>query len=183
VDFAAAPARPAGIVATPEEAVPAVEPTEAAGSATVGVPQATATAHRTAAGKGAHPKRAPRRRAECMASTGEVRAVGPDRYRVERDMLDRYLRDAEAAEKLGSATWHEDASGDVDGIRVLRVRCGSPLAEAGLARGDVVKSASGRDLDSMAGLLALWWRLRTEDIVTLEVVRAGQRRTLTYELV
>ncbi|MFH1470105.1 MAG: PDZ domain-containing protein [Pseudomonadota bacterium] len=133
-------------------------------------------------GSASHGRRRGRQEA-CMASTGEVRALGGGSYEVQRAMLDRYLRDTEAAEGLGSAAWHKDRQGKVDGIRVLRVRCGSPLAEAGLAKGDIVRSANGRSLDSLAGMVALWWQLRTKDRVTLELTRGGERRTLTYRLV
>jgi S1-C subfamily serine protease len=138
---------------------------------------------RTTAIQGATRSHSRGSRTTCMASTGEVQALGGGTYQVQRSMLDRYLRDEDAAASLGSAAWHKNHGGAVDGIRVLRVRCGSPLADAGLMKGDVVRSANGHALDSMAGMLALWWQLRTKDEVVLEVTHGGARRTMTYRLV
>jgi S1-C subfamily serine protease len=174
------PARPAVFTVTLPDLVPNAE---AAAPATSAAPVVATTARSTRAVPGASHGHSRGKREACMASTGEVRALGGGMYQMRRSMLDRYLRDEDAAASLGNAAWHKDRAGQVDGIRVLRVRCGSPLADAGLLRGDVVRSANGHQLDSMAGMLALWWQLRTKDQVVLEVTRGGERRTLTYRLV
>jgi hypothetical protein len=123
------------------------------------------------------------RQAQCMASSGQITATGGDRYQVERALLDHYFRDTEAAARIGSATWSRSADGEIDGIQIRRVRCGGPLEEAGLAQGDIIRSANGKRVDSMAGVIALWWQMRSKDSVKLVITRDGQRKRLRYSLV
>jgi hypothetical protein len=123
------------------------------------------------------------RKQQCMASTGQVTSTGADSYRIERAMLDYYFGHTDDAAKLGSAAWYRDESGDISGIRLRSVRCGSPVEEAGLKRGDITKAANGKRVDSLAGVIALWWQLRSKDDVKLIVIRDGQRKRLSYSLV
>jgi hypothetical protein len=123
------------------------------------------------------------RKRQCMASTGQITSTGGDSYQIERALLDYYMGNTDAAAKLGNAAWYRDDSGDIAGIRVRSVRCGSPVEEAGLKRGDIIKAANGKRVDSMAGVVALWWQLRSKDSVKLIVIRDGQRRRLNYTLV
>lgn len=141
------------------------------------------TSTKTAAKSRARGKGKDRRQQRCMASTGQVTATGANRYQVERAMLDYYIGHTDEAAQLGSAAWHRDASGDISGISVRRVRCGSPVEEAGLKQGDIIRSANGKQVDSMAGVIALWWQLRTKDSVKLVVLREGKRKRLIYSLV
>ncbi len=123
------------------------------------------------------------RRQRCMASTGQVTATSGNSYQVERALLDTYFSDTDAAAKLGSATWYRNNGGDIAGISVRSVRCGSPVEEAGLKRGDIIRSANGKRVDSMAGVIALWWQLRTKDSIKLIITRDGKRKRLNYSLV
>jgi hypothetical protein len=119
----------------------------------------------------------------CMASTGQVSATGGSSYRVERALLDYYFGHTDEAAKLGSAAWYRDEGGDIEGIRVRRVRCGSPVEEAGIKQGDIIRTANGKRVDSMAGVIALWWQLRTKDRLELRIIRDGHRKRLVYSLV
>jgi hypothetical protein len=119
----------------------------------------------------------------CMAPSGQITATGADQYQVERALLDYYFGDSEAAESIGSATWYRDERGDIAGVRIRRVRCGGPLEEAGLRQGDIIRSANGKRVDSLAGVIALWWQLRSKDSVKLQITRDGQRQRLRYTLV
>jgi membrane-associated protease RseP (regulator of RpoE activity) len=123
------------------------------------------------------------RKARCMASTGQITATGGNKYRVERALLDYYFGHTDEASRVGSATWYREDDGDIAGIRVVRVRCGGPVEEAGLKRGDIIRTANGKKVDSMAGVIALWWQLRTKDSVKLVITREGRRKRLVYSLV
>ncbi len=123
------------------------------------------------------------RKAQCMASSGQITAVGGDRYQVDRALLDYYFGHTDAAAKIGSAAWYRDDDGDIGGVRVRQVRCGGPLEEAGLRRGDIIRTANGKRVDSMTGVIALWWQLRSKDSVKLIITRDGQRKRLSYSLV
>lgn len=123
------------------------------------------------------------RKNQCMASSGQITAQGGNRYQVERALLDYYFGHTDAAAKIGSASWYRNDDGDIGGVRVRQVRCGGPLEEAGLKRGDIIRSANGKRVDSMAGVIALWWQLRSKDSVKLIITRDGQRKRLSYSLV
>jgi hypothetical protein len=124
-----------------------------------------------------------KRQQRCMASTGQISNTGGNRYQVERALLDYYMGNTDEAARLGNASWHRDDDGDINGISVRRVRCGSPVDEAGIEQGDIIRTANGKKVDSMAGVIALWWQLRTKDSVRLVVTRNGKRKRLIYSLV
>lgn len=192
LELPAAVALPVLAEPTTTEAAPTPQPTPRDDllAQTVDLPMAAAAAPTTTSARKTKGERSGRgegqsrgRQERCMASTGQVTATGADSWRIERAMLDHYFRDTDAAARLGSAAWSRDARGDIDGIRLQRVRCGSPIDEAGLQKGDVIRSANGKRIDSMAGVIALWWQLRSKDSVKLVVIRDGQRRRLSYSLV
>ncbi len=124
-----------------------------------------------------------RRGTKCMTSTGQVSQLDKNHYQIERSLLDHYFGDTDEADKLGSAAWYRDEDGDIEGIRVRRVRCGSPVEEAGLRQGDIIRAANGTRVDSIAGVISLWWQLRRKDTVRLSITRDGSRKRLRYSLV
>ncbi len=154
-----------------------------------GVPTASeaakkvAESQRTSKGKNKGEGSKKGRRQQCMASTGQVTSTGGNSYQIERALLDYYFGHTAEAEKLGSAAWYRDDDGDIAGIRIRRVRCGSPVEEAGLKQGDIIRAANGKKVDSLAGVVALWWQLRSKDNVKLVITRDGQRKRLRYSLV
>ncbi len=121
--------------------------------------------------------------ARCMASSGQVKQLGTRRFEVRRSLLDHYFRNLDLAARIGSAAWQRDEEGDIVGIRVSRVRCGGPLEEAGLQRGDVIRSFNGRTVDALADAIALWWQLRRKDSLRVVIIRDGRRQRLRYDLV
>lgn len=64
------------------------------------------------------------------------------------------------------------------GTMVDRVRPGSPAEQAGLTAGDVIVGIDGRPVTSLAMLLATLAEHRPGDVVSLDVVREGQRRAM-----
>jgi len=128
-------------------------------------------------------KKGKKRGQRCMASSGQVTELDENHYRIERDLLDHYFGDTDEAAKLGSASWYRDEDGDIEGVRVRRVRCGSPVEEAGLRKGDIIRAANGKRVDSLVGVISLWWQLRRKDTVRLTITRDGRRKRIRYSLV
>ena len=69
-----------------------------------------------------------------------------------------------------------------EGVAVLDVVEGSGAEEAGLEPGDVIVSADGELLRSVEDLLGILRNRNPGDRLELEIVRGGDRRTITVEL-
>jgi serine protease Do len=79
---------------------------------------------------------------------------------------------------LGVATEPRDGGG----LLVTKVGKETAAAEAGLAEGDVIVSMNGEALDSKDRLKELLKEMAPGDEVVLEIDRAGETQTLTFEL-
>ncbi|MEX2558546.1 MAG: PDZ domain-containing protein, partial [Pirellulales bacterium] len=82
-------------------------------------------------------------------------------------------------ESLG-VTLREDA--EQDGVMVLRIESDSPLADAGLRRGDRIVSIDGRRVGFQDELDRQIQRAESPDEVRLGVMRDGRRRTVVADL-
>lgn len=119
----------------------------------------------------------------CVAPTGRIDAVGTDTYVVDKGLIDVYADDLDAASRLAWASWHADAEGDTDGFRVRRIRCGSPLHEAGFRNGDVVHSINGKDITTIPSALLAYRRVKRKDSLRVAITRKdGSSRELRYTL-
>lgn len=79
---------------------------------------------------------------------------------------------------LGVATEPRDGGG----MRVTKLGKETAAAQAGLAVGDVIVSMNGEALDSKERLKELLKEMAPGDEVVLEIDRAGETQTLTFEL-
>jgi len=127
-------------------------------------------------------KKRRRKRRKCLEGTDDINPIGPNRYSVERDLVDYYARDLDELARLAWVSWHENEAGKVDGFLVRRVRCGSVLHEAGLRNGDVVHAVNGRQIRSLARAIPLWWQLRRRPIVHVRITRGDESMRLWYRL-
>jgi C-terminal processing protease CtpA/Prc len=71
---------------------------------------------------------------------------------------------------------------DKDGVRVISLRSGSPLAQLGLQRGDVIRAVNGCELTGLDASLACYQRLRNVRYVSVALIRAGKPVTLDLAL-
>jgi len=72
--------------------------------------------------------------------------------------------------------------GDDDGVRVLHVAKGSGAEAAGLLKGDVIVGIEGDDVNDPWDLTHKVLRGKPGDLVDVEIVRDGERQTVTAEL-
>ena len=138
------------------------------------------TAQMVAGGTTAKKKKKGRK---CVEPTGQITETSTDVYEVEKALIDGYVDDLDSAARLAWTGWHTDPEGDVDGFVVKRIRCGSPLHEAGFRNGDVVHEVNGRTIDSIPSALRAYRRLKRKDVLKVDLTRKnGTSRQMRYEL-
>ncbi|WP_324649516.1 S1C family serine protease [Georgenia sp. H159] len=102
------------------------------------------------------------------------------------DVADQLVEDGRVEHAfLGVAL--SDATAEADGItragaRIENVEPGSPAADAGLERGDVITAVDGRPVDSSAALTGYVRQYSAGEEAVLDVVRDGEVRELTAAL-
>jgi hypothetical protein len=69
-----------------------------------------------------------------------------------------------------------------DGIRIVALRPGSPLARVGVQRGDLIRAVNGCELAGVDASLECYRRLRNARYLSVSLVRAGSALTLDVGL-
>lgn len=132
------------------------------------------------AGKGKGKKRAP---GECRVDSPDIAAVGPGRYQITRDFLERYTGDLSGAESLADVWWAKNGAGEIVGFRIRKIPCKSPLREAGFKPGDVIRSVNGREIRSTGAAVKAYRALRRGDTLVVRLRRDKAWKEQTYEVV
>ncbi len=70
----------------------------------------------------------------------------------------------------------------IDGFRIVRIRPGSPFAELGLQRGDVIVKANNKQLDSYAAAMEVYEQIDRLQALELVILRNNQEKELVYEI-
>lgn len=124
-----------------------------------------------------------KRRKACLEPVSGISETGAWRYDVERDLLDNYTGNLRQASTLALTSWHR-SDGEIDGFRVKKVRCGSPLHQLGFRNGDVVHSVNGKPVTSTTQALMAFRKLRRNDRLTLLVTGwKGEHKTLRFRMI
>jgi len=100
-------------------------------------------------------------------------------YSVERSVVDHYAH-ITRYRKLGHVSWYRDDDGRKEGFKLRRIHC--DLREAGIRNGDVVTSVNGKTVRSIPQAITLYWKIRRQTRVVLEIIRRGNPMTIIYEL-
>ncbi|HCH65166.1 MAG: hypothetical protein CL927_01570 [Deltaproteobacteria bacterium] len=161
-------------------------PIASAEAATVEAPAASPAEHGAATPKESVATRSDRRRRrpqkDCRPDVPQIRATGTARWEIDRSLVDHYARNLDEANRLAYVSWARDEEGQVIGFKVKRVRCGSPLHEAGFQSGDVVTQINGRKVRTVPQALAAYVALRIKRKLHIRGIRSGQRLDLRYRL-
>jgi hypothetical protein len=161
------------IVAETVEVIP--EPVETS----VPAPAVVATSQRTRETK---KKRRNRRSRPCLDHIDSIVHVSNTRYRVEKAYVNSMARHPNEIRKLGHASWHRDDEGEIVGFRVRRIRCGSPLHQAGFRNGDIIHTVNGRSPRTVVQAIALWFKMRKKTFVRVVLTRNGEELKFRYRL-
>ncbi len=71
-------------------------------------------------------------------------------------------------------------NGKPDGLSVIHVEDGSIFSSLGLERGDIIKGVNGKAVSGPDDLVELYSNLKAGSDVSLEMLRNGESKTLTY---
>jgi general secretion pathway protein C len=115
------------------------------------------------------------------APDATIRQTGPDAFIVERAALTGAVDNTSGLLTQLRAV-PEVADGRPVGFRLFQINPESIFTRLGLRNGDVVQRVNGSTLANPASLLGFLQRLRDEPRVALDIVRAGDARTLVYDL-
>jgi general secretion pathway protein C len=72
--------------------------------------------------------------------------------------------------------------GKTVGFRISEIVPGSIFTKIGLKNGDVIQSVNSQSLDDPAKFFQLYQGLRNQRSISIDLLRGGQRETLTYEI-
>ena len=119
----------------------------------------------------------------CVEPSGLIEETKTNTYDVDKALIDTYVDDLDAAARLAWTAWHNDAAGEIDGFSVRRIRCGSPLHEAGFRNGDVVHSVNGREIQSIPDAMRAYRKVKRKDTLKVNLTRKdGSSRQLRFNL-
>lgn len=110
-----------------------------------------------------------------------IQEIGDDRWMVAQAEVEHQLQN------LGTLFTQMRAvpnmkDGAADGFRVFAIRRNSLFQKLGLKNNDVVQRVNGMDLNNPARAMGLLEELKGETRLTVDVMRNGEPRTLTYEI-
>lgn len=115
------------------------------------------------------------------ATEAKVRKIGDDRFMIGRDEVDHQL------ENLSSLFTQMRAvpsikEGQTQGFRVFAIRRGSLFQQLGLRNNDVIQRINGMELTDPGRAMGLFEELKGETRLSVDVLRGGEPRTLSYEI-
>jgi len=120
--------------------------------------------------------------ASSRAATPSARRATPQRtITVDREKIIESLTDINKVLTQASIKPHF-TDGEPDGLAFTGVRAGSIFRKVGLRNGDIVKSIDGQDIKSPEDLISLYNNLKSEDSVSLDIIRRGRERTNNIKL-
>lgn len=110
----------------------------------------------------------------------EVVALGEQKWRVERSLLDWYATHLGELERQVGVSSYRDEDGKRGGAKLYLPRC-SVLRQGGMRTGDIVRTVNGRKVNTIAQGVATWLAVRNQKTITVELTRKdGQDLVHTY---
>ncbi len=114
------------------------------------------------------------------AVTG-VRNVGPNRYEIDRSVIDSTLSDMSKI-AMDARIVPSFKNGQANGFKLFSIRPGSLYSAIGIQNGDVISRINGFEMNSPEKALELYTKLRESARVTIDLERAGQSISTEYSI-
>lgn len=112
----------------------------------------------------------------------EVQAVGPNKYVVSQDTIDRILENPEQLYTQVRVVPHKNKDGEIDGYRLSGIRRKSFFYKLGVKNGDIVHSVNGKPLTSMGAAMDAYNSLSSAKDFSFDITRRNKQQTFDYEV-
>jgi len=110
-----------------------------------------------------------------------IRRLSGDQYRIPReDLKDAFENMNQLLTQVRVVPNFKD--GEPDGFKLLSIKRGSLVHQAGLRDGDIVKRVNGIEIDSPEKAFEVYEQVKNEPLITVEVVRGASRKTFRYDV-
>ncbi|HTG00258.1 MAG TPA: type II secretion system protein N [Nitrospirota bacterium] len=114
-------------------------------------------------------------------STLGVRRLGDGRFLVDqKEVLASTENMSQILTQARALPYQEN--GKTVGFRISEITPGSIYEKIGLQNGDVIQRVNAQDVDDPAKFFQLYQGLRNERSIAIDLLRAGQRQTLNYDI-
>lgn len=114
-------------------------------------------------------------------SDDAVKKIGDDRWMVAQAEVDESVSNlSDLITQLRAVPNQEN--GKTNGFKLFAIKRGSLFQKIGLENNDVVQRVNGIDLNDPTRAMALLQELQGQTKLSVDVVRGGETRTLTYEI-
>jgi len=124
---------------------------------------------------------APVAAAAAPANGGVVRKIGDDRFLIGRAEVDHQLEQlSDLFTQMRAVPNMKD--GRTEGFRIFAIRRGSLFEQLGLLNNDVVQRINGVELTDPTRAMGLFEELKGETRLSVDVLRGGEPRSLSYEI-
>lgn len=115
------------------------------------------------------------------SADSKVRKIGDDRFMIGRDEVNHQLENLSTLfTQMRAVPSMKD--GQTQGFRVFAIRRGSLFQQLGLRNNDVVQRINGMELTDPTRAMGLFEELKGENRLSVDVLRGGEPRTLSYEI-
>ena len=122
-----------------------------------------------------------KRASKKTADSSRVRTLGDDRFLISRDEVDHQLENLSTLfTQMRAVPSMKD--GATQGFRVFAIRRDSLFQQLGLRNNDVVQRINGVELTDPTRAMGLFEELKNETRLSVDVLRGGKPRTLSYEI-
>ncbi|HET6412181.1 MAG TPA: type II secretion system protein GspC [Anaeromyxobacter sp.] len=110
-----------------------------------------------------------------------VRTVGPNRYEVDRKVIDATLTDLNQIATQARIV-PSFKNGVANGFKLFSIQPGSLYSSIGVENGDVIERVNGYDINSPEKALELYQKLRDSSHVAIDLERNGQPLRKEYTI-
>lgn len=112
---------------------------------------------------------------------GGVRAVGDGRFMVDQQAVQQSTENLSQLLTQARAVPFVE-NGRTVGFRISEIVPGSLYERIGLTNGDVIQKINSTDVDDPGKFFQMYQGLKDERSISIDLLRNGQRQTLTYEI-
>ena len=127
------------------------------------------------------PSKRRRRRGVANKYDKGIKKIGPNRYEVERKLVNEFLQNAAMAGR-GAKIVPNMKGGKPNGFRLYAIRPYSIFAKLGIRNGDVIRAVNNQDITSPDKALELYTKLRGASHLTISLNRRNKPVTMHYTI-